>query len=189
MTVVAKLIYSAIASLDGYIEDVDGRFDWAVPSAEAHAYMNEQMRSVGTHLYGRRMYETMAGWETDPSLAAQSDVMRDFAEVWQAADKIVYSRTLTEVATTRTRIEPEFDPDAVRRMRTKSDRDLVVGGPTLAAAVIVAGLVDEWYFYTVPVMIGGGKPALPAGVRIQLELRDERKFGDGMVHLHYRTRR
>lgn len=184
----AKLIYSTIASLDGYIEDLDGRFDWAVPGAEAHAYMNDQMRSVGTHLYGRRMYETMAGWETDPSLAAQSDIMRDFAEVWQAADKVVYSRTLTEVATTRTRIEPEFDPDAVRRLKAAADRDLLVGGPTLAAAAIVAGLVDEWFVYTVPVIVGGGKPALPAGVQIQLELLHERRFGDGMVHVHYRTR-
>lgn len=190
MTTVAKLIYSVIASLDGYIEDAAGGFDWAIPGAEAHAFINDQQRSVGTYLYGRRMYETMAGWETDPSLAAQSDIMRDFAQTWQAADKIVYSRTLAgvaEVATARTRIEREFDPAAVRRLKAGTERDLAVSGPALAAAAIEAGLVDEWHRFTVPVIVGGGKPALPAGVRIGLELLDERRLDGGMVYLRYRT--
>jgi len=184
----AKLIYSAIASLDGYVADEDGNFDWAVPDEEVLAFINDLDRPIGTHLYGRRMYETMRGWETDPTLADQSPLMRDFAEIWQAADKIVYSKTLEEVSTARTRIERDFDPEAVRRMKAAAGRDLLVGGPNLAAHAIKAGLVDEYHMFVTPIVVGGGKQSLPNGARVKLELLDERRFGNGMVHLHYRTR-
>ena len=184
----AKLIYSAIASLDGYIEDKGGRFDWAVPDDEVHGFINDLERAVGTYLYGRRMYEAMVGWETDHTLASQSDLMRDFAEMWQAADKIVYSRTLETVSTARTRIERHFDPEAVGQMKASAGRDLTVGGPELAARAIEAGLVDEWHLIVAPIVVGGGKQSLPGDVRLMLELLEERRFGNGMVHLHYRTR-
>jgi dihydrofolate reductase len=185
---VAKLIYSAIASLDGYVADEDGNFDWAVPDEEVHTFVNDLDRPVGTHLYGRRMYETMVGWETDPTLADRSPLMRDFAEIWQAADKIVYSRTLERVTTARTRIERDFDPEAVRQMKAAAGHDLMVGGPDLAAQAIEAGLVDEWHLFVAPIVVGGGKQFLPNNVRLKLELLDERRFGNGMVHLRYRTR-
>jgi dihydrofolate reductase len=184
----AKLIYSAIASLDGYVADESGSFDWAVPDEQVHAFVNDLMRPVGTHLYGRRLYEVMAGWETDPTLAEQSPVMRDFAELWQAADKIVYSTTLATPSTARTRIERTFDPDAVRELKAAADRDLLVGGPELAAQAFAAGLVDECRLFLAPVIVGGGKQALPDHVRLRLELLDERRFDGGMVHLRYRTR-
>jgi dihydrofolate reductase len=184
----AKLIYSAIASLDGYVADEDGNFDWAVPDEEVHTFVNDLERPVGTHLYGRRMYETMVGWETDPTLADRSPLMRDFAEIWQAADKIVYSRTLERVTTARTRIERDFDPEAVRQMKAAAGHDLLVGGPDLAAQAIEAGLVDEWHLFVAPIVVGGGKQFLPNNVRLKLELLDERRFGNGMVHLRYRTR-
>jgi dihydrofolate reductase len=185
---VSKLIYSAIASLDGYVADADGNFDWAVPDEEVHTFINDLERPVGTYLYGRRMYETMVGWETDPTLADQSPVMRDFAEIWQAADKIVYSKTLEAVSTARTRIERDFDPEAVRQMKALAGRDLIVGGPELAAQAIKAGLVDEYHLFVVPIVVGGGKRSLPNDVRFQLELVDERRFGNGMVYLKYRAR-
>jgi len=185
---VAKLIYSAIASLDGYVADEDGNFDWAVPDEEVHTFINDLERPVGTYLYGRRLYETMVGWETDPRLADQSPVMQDFAEIWQAADKIVYSRTLEAVSTARTRIERDFDPEAVRQMKALAGRDLFVGGPDLAAQAIKAGLVDEWHLFIAPIVVGGGKQSLPDNVRLELEMLDERRFGNGMVYLHYRTR-
>jgi dihydrofolate reductase len=185
---VSKLIYSAIASLDGYVADADGNFDWAVPDEEVHTFINDLERPVGTYLYGRRMYETMVGWETDPTLADQSPVMRDFAEIWQAADKIVYSKTLEAVSTARTRIERDFDPEAVRQMKALAGRDLIVGGPELAAQAIKAGLVDEYHLFVVPMVVGGGKRSLPNDVRLQLELVDERRFGNGMVYLKYRAR-
>jgi dihydrofolate reductase len=184
----AKLIYSAIASLDGYVADVDGNFDWAVPDEEVHAFINDLERPVGTYLYGRRMYETMVGWETDPTLADRSPLMRDFAEIWQAADKIVYSKTLEAVSTARTRIEQDFDPEAVRQMKALAGRDLIVGGPELAAQAFRAGLVDECHLFVVPMVVGGGKRSLPDNVRIKLELLDERRFGNGMLYLKYRTR-
>jgi dihydrofolate reductase len=184
---VGKLIYSAIASLDGYVNDADGTFDWAAPDAEVHVFVNDLERPVGTYLYGRRMYETMAGWETDRRLAEHSPVMRDFAGIWQAADKIVYSRTLDAVATARTRIERELEPEAVRRLKATSGSDLAVGGPGLAASVFRAGLVDEIHLFVVPVVVGGGKRALPEGVRLELELLDERRFAGGFVFLRYRT--
>jgi dihydrofolate reductase len=185
---VAKLIYSVIASLDGYVADEDGNFDWAVPDEEVHAFINDLDRPVGTYLYGRRMYETMVGWETDPTLADRSPLMRDFAQIWRAADKIVYSRTLERVTSARTRIERDFDPEAVRQMKAAAERDLIVGGPDLAAHAIRAGLVDEWHLFVTPIVVGGGKRSLPDDVRVKLELLDERRFKGGVVYLHYRTR-
>jgi dihydrofolate reductase len=184
---VAKLIYSAIASLDGYIADEDGRFDWAVPDEEVHTVINDLERSVGTYLYGRRMYEVMSGWET-VALADQPPYMRDFARVWQAADKIVYSTTLERVSTARTRIERAFDPEAVRRAKASQARDLSVGGPDLAARAFEAGLVDECHLFVAPIVVGGGTQSFPDHVRVRLDLVDERRFGNGMVHLRYRTR-
>lgn len=183
----AKLIYLAIASLDGYVADEDGNFDWAAPDEEVHAFINDLARPVGTYLYGRRMYETMAGWETDPTLADRSPLMQDFAGIWRAADKVVYSRMLEEVNTRRTRIERDFDPEAVRRTKAAAGHDLMVGGPELAAQAIEAGLVDEWHLFIVPVVVGGGKRSLPDHVRVGLELLDERRFKSGVVHLHYRS--
>jgi dihydrofolate reductase len=185
---VAKLIYSAISSLDGYVADEDGNFDWAVPDEDVHAFINDLDRPVGTYLYGRRMYETMVGWETDPTLADRSPLMRDFAQIWRAADKIVYSRTLERVTSARTRIERDFDPEAVRRMKAAAGRDLTVGGPDLAAHAIKAGLVDEWRLFVTPIVVGGGKRSVPDNVRVKLELLDERRFKGGVVYLHYRTR-
>jgi len=183
---VARLIYSAIASLDGYIEDEEGNFDWSAPDEEVHSFVNDLERPVGTYLYGRRMYETMAGWETDPALAEQSPPMRDFAQIWQAADKIVYSRTLAVSPTARTRIERNFDPEAVRRMKASATRDMVVGGPDLAALALGAGQVDELRLFVVPILVGGGRRSLPDHVRLEVELLNERRFDDGMVYLHYR---
>jgi dihydrofolate reductase len=184
----SRLIYSAIASLDAYIADEDGNFDWAVPDEEVHGFINDLDRQVGTYLYGRRMYETMVGWETDPTLAEQSPLMRDFAEIWQAADKIVYSRTLEAVSTARTRIERDFDPEAVRKMKTSAGRDMIIGGADLAARAFEAGLVDECHLFVAPIVVGGGKRSLPDGVSVKFELLDERRFEGGMVYLHYRTR-
>jgi dihydrofolate reductase len=185
---VAKLIYSAIASLDGYIADEDGSFDWAVPDEEVHAFINDLIRPFGTYLYGRRMYEMMVGWETDPALAEQSPLMRDFAEIWKAADKVVYSRTLEAVSTSKTRMERDFDPETVRQLKASTGRDLTVSGPDLATHAFRAGLVDECDLFLAPVVVGGGKRALPEGVRVGLELLDERRFGNGMVYLRYRTK-
>jgi len=181
----AKLIYSAITSLDGYVADEDGNFDWAEPDEEVHSFLNDLERPVGTYLYGRRMYEVMAAWET---LADQHPVMRDFAAIWQAADKVVYSTTLETVSSARTRIERAFDPEAVRQMKAAAGRDLGVGGPDLAAQAFKAGLVDECHLFLAPIVVGGGNQSLPNKVRVKLELLDERRFGNGMVHLHYRTR-
>jgi dihydrofolate reductase len=184
----AKLIYSAIASLDGYVEDASGKFDWAEPDEEVHRFVNDLERSVGTYLYGRRMYETMVLWDNPPDAAAQPPYVRDFAAIWQAADKIVYSTTLTAAASARTRILPAFEPEAVRRLKASAARDLTVGGPELAAHAIAAGLVDEYHLFAVPVIVGGGKQFLPKRVRVSLELVDERRFGNGTVYLRYRAR-
>lgn len=184
----AHLIYSTIASLDGYIEDTNGRFDWAMPDDEVHTYINDLMRSTGTHLYGRRMYETMMVWETDPGLAASSPLMADFAAIWQAANKIVYSRTLETVSTRKTRIERDFDPMAIRRLLADAQHDILIGGPNLAAQAFRAGLVDECHLFLVPCTIGGGKSSLPQNFRLEFELVDVRRFGSGMVHLHYRCK-
>ncbi len=183
-----KLIYSAITSLDGYVADEDGNFDWAAPDAEMHSFVNDLERPVGTYLYGRRMYEVMAYWETAHTLADQPPFIQDFAEIWQAADKIVYSRTLETVSSARTRIERDFDPEAVRQMKTAAGRDITVGGPELAAQAIKARLVDEYHVFVVPIVVGGGTQFLPDNVRLELELMDERRFGNGTVHLHYRTK-
>ena len=181
------LLYSVIVSLDGRVEDEDGRFDWAAPDEEVHAFVNDLERPIRTYLYGRRMYETMAGWETDPGLAASSPACREFAAIWQAADKVVYSRSLENVSTDRTRLERDFDPGSVRELKARSERDLTVGGSELAAEAIRAGLVDEIHLIISPVMVGGGKKALPGAVRLRLDLLDEHRFGSGVVHLRYRV--
>jgi dihydrofolate reductase len=184
----ARLIYSAIASLDGYVADESGDFDWAAPDPEVHAFVNDLERPIGTYLYGRRMYEVMAFWETPGLLADPSPEMRDFAQVWQAADKVVYSRTLESATTERTRIEREFDPGAVRQLKERSERDVTVGGPGLAAEAFRAGLVDECQLFLTPIVVGGGNRFLPDHVRVGLELLEERRFGSGVVYLRYRTR-
>jgi len=183
----AKLIYISNVSLDGYIEDSHGNFDWTAPSDEVFAFITHLVRSVGTYLYGRRMYETMAVWETDPALAAQSDLMRDFADVWQAADKVVYSTTLNEVSTAKTQLERNFDPDAIRDLKASAASDLTVGGPNLATHAFNAGLVDECQMLIHPVLVGAGKSSLPSHMRADLELVDERRFGNGLVYLRYRV--
>jgi dihydrofolate reductase len=184
----AKLSYTAITSLDGFIEDEDGDFGWAMPDEELHAYANDLERTIGTHLYGRRMYETMAVWQTWGDDGEEvSDVERDYAEAWRNLDKVVYSRTLAEVPTPRTRLERSFDPGAVKRLKDEADRDLSVSGPGIAIEAFRAGLVDEVNLIVFPVVVGGGKPGLPRGLRYDLELLDERRFGSGVVHLRYRT--
>jgi dihydrofolate reductase len=184
----AKLIYSAITSLDGYVADENGNFDWAAPDEEVHRFVNDLERPIGTYLYGRRIYETMVYWETAHTLPDQPPFIQDFAGIWQAADKIVYSKTLDTPSSARTRIERDFDPDAVRRMKASAERDISVGGPDLAAQAIKAGLVDEYQLFLTPIIVGGGKQSLPDNVRLELELLDERRFGNGVVHLHYRTK-
>jgi len=185
---VAELIYSAITSLDGYVADEEGNFDWAEPDDEVHAFVNDLERPIGTYLYGRRMYEVMRYWETAHTVADQPSTVRDYAELWRAADKVVYSKTLQEATTARTRIERDFDPQAIREMKATADRDLSVGGPGLAARAIEAGLVDEFLRFVAPIVVGGGTRWLPEGVRIELELGDERRFGGGVVFLRYGTR-
>ncbi len=184
----AKLIYAAIASLDGYVADEDGNFDWSAPDEEVHRFVNDLERQVGTHLYGRRMYEVMSYWETADTGPDQPAVIRDYAEIWQGADKIVYSKTLETARSARTRIEREFDPDTVRELKASAGHDLSVGGPDLAAQAIKAGLVDEYHVFVVPYVVGGGTRFLPDNARLELELLDERRFRNGVVHLHYRTR-
>ena len=184
----AKLIYSAITSLDCYVADEDGNFDWAAPDEEVHTFVNGLERRVGTYLYGRRMYEVMVFWETADTLAGQPSFVQDFAEIWRAADKIVYSKTLETISSARTRIERDFDPEAVRQMKARAERDITIGGPDLAAQAMKAGLVDECHLFVTPIVVGGGKQSLPNNVRLRLELLDERRFGNGVVHLHYRTR-
>lgn len=185
----AELSYSMIASLDGYVEDADGRFDWAEPDAEVHAFVNDREREVGTYLFGRGMYRTMAPWGTDPSLAEGSPETRDFAAIWNAADKVVYSSTPAAVPTARTRLERTFDAEVVRELKRSASREIIVAGPGLAAAAIAAGLVDEVRLLLVPVVVGGGKPVFPRGQRLDLELLAERRFAGGTVHLSYRVRR
>jgi len=184
----ARLIYMAITSLDGYIEDATGGFDWGVPDEEAHAFINDLQRSVGTYLYGRRMYDVMSAWEADSTLPEQSPAMRDFAEIWREADKVVYSRTLEATATRRTRLERSFDPDAVRELKRDATADVGVAGPELAGHAFAAGLVDECQIFLAPVVVGAGKRGLPDGVRLGLELIDERRFADGMIFLRYGVR-
>jgi dihydrofolate reductase len=184
---VATLSYSVLASLDGYVEDPSGRFDWAAPDAEVHVFVNELERPVGTHLYGRRMYETMRYWEDPPGLAEAPPHIQDYAAIWRAAEKVVYSRTLQAAPTARTRVEREFDPEAVRRLKAEASGELSIGGAELAGEAIAAGLVDELHLFLFPVLVGGGKRALPDGVRAELELVDERRFAGGTVYLQYRA--
>jgi dihydrofolate reductase len=184
----AKLIYASNMSLDGCTEDEHGAFDWAAPDDEVFASITDLMRSAGTYLYGRRMYDTMAVWENDPALAEQSDLTRAFATAWQSAEKVVYSTTLDAVSTAHTRLERHFDPGVVRDLKTAATSDLIVGGPHLAAQAFEAGLVDECQLFIWPVVLGGRNPALPTDVRAELELVDERRIGTGVVHLRYRTR-
>jgi dihydrofolate reductase len=183
---VAKLIYSAITSLDGYVADENGNFDWAAPGEEVHRFVNDLERNVGAYLYGRRMYEVMAAWETADALPEQTAATEDFAKIWQAADKIVYSKTLAAPSTARTRVEREFDREAVRRLKESAGRDLSVGGPNLAAQALEAGLVDELQLFITPLVAGGGTQALPDGLRLELELLEESRFDSGVVYLHYR---
>jgi dihydrofolate reductase len=184
----ARLIYTAIASLDGYVSDKNGNFDWAAPDEEVHSFVNDLERPAGTYLYGRRMYEVMAVWETAHTLADQAPVIKEYAEIWQAADKIVYSKTLKSVTSKRTTIERDFEPEAVRQMKAHAGRDLTVGGPDLASQAIRAGLVDEYHLFVTPIVVGGGNPALPDDIRVKLELLDERRFEGGVVHVHYRAK-
>jgi dihydrofolate reductase len=185
---VAVLTYSAIASLDGYVADEQGKFDWAAPDEEVHALVNDLTRPVGTFLLGRRMYEVLAYWDDPPALEDEPPAIREFTEIWRAADKVVYSRTLETARTPRTRIERDFDAEAVRQLKARSDRDLAVGGPELAAQAIKAGLVDDYQLFVVPVVVGAGTRALPHDGRLDLELVDERRFGNGTVFLRYRPR-
>ena len=182
----AKLIYSAISSLDGYVSDAEGRFGWALPDEAVHAFVNDLERPIGTYLYGRRMYEVMVAWET-MSVAGELPVVHDFAAIWRAADKVVYSTTLQSVSSARTRIERDFAPEAVRQLKASSARDLSIGGPGLAGDAIRAGLVDECHLILAPVIVGGGARSLPDAARVDLELLGERRFANGFVHLHYRT--
>jgi dihydrofolate reductase len=182
---VAKLIYSMLASLDGYIADESGNFDWAAPDDEVHAFVNDLERSIGTMLLGRRMYDVLVAWETMDT-AGEPDAIKDYASLWRDVDKVVFSRTLDRPASARTRIEREFDADAIRRLKTAAARDLSIGGPQLASQAFKAGLVDECHLFLMPVIVGGGKRCLPSDARLQLELVDERRFESGAVHVHYR---
>ena len=179
----AKLVYAAIESLDGYVADQDGKFDWAAPDEEVHRFVNDLERPIGTYLYGRRLYEVMRYWETADGAA--DPITQDYAKIWRAADKIVHSRTLEAVSSARTRIEREFDPEAVRQLKAAAERDLSVGGPELAAQAFKAGLVDECHLFLTPVVVGGGKRSLQDDIHLELELLDERRFGNGTVRLHY----
>lgn len=183
----AKLIYTVITSLDGYVEDEQGNFDWAMPDEEVHAFVNDLERPIGTHLYGRRMYETMKVWDTDEILEGQPQVMHDYAEIWRAADKIVYSRSLEEVGTTRTRLEDTFDPEAIRALKKTEERDLSIGGADLAGQALDARLVDELQLLLVPVAVGGGKPALPIWNHVPLDLLSKQSFASGAIYLRYRV--
>ncbi|MEZ5157337.1 MAG: dihydrofolate reductase family protein [Candidatus Nanopelagicales bacterium] len=182
-----RLIYSAIMSLDGYVEDAGGEFGWAAPDGEVHAFVNDLIRPVGTYLYGRRMYEVMQVWEQPAPFADGSPVTADFAEIWTAADKVVYSTTLAQPATPRTRVERVFEPDAVRRLKLAAERDIAIGGANLAAQAIRAGVVDEFQLFLTPIVVGAGKSALPPDVRLELDLVDHRRFGNGVVFVRYRV--
>ena len=185
----ARLIYGTNCSLDGYIEDADGRFDFTEPDEEVHQYINDVFRPVGTHLYGRRLYETMMVWETDPNLAASdSAAVRDFAEIWLAADKVVYSRTLQAATTGRTRIERDFVPSAVKELKRSAKAEMLIGGAEVAAHAFAAGLIDEVDLFVAPIILGGGKRALPRDRRVELELLHEHRFTKGTVHLRYQVK-
>jgi dihydrofolate reductase len=182
---VSRLLFAALTSLDGFMADADGQFDWAMPDAEVHQFVNDLQRDVGLHLYGRRMYEVLVAWET-MELEGEPDSIVDFAGIWRAADKVVYSKSLEEASSERTRIERAFDPDEIRRLKAEDGPDMLIGGPTLAARAFEAGLVDEVHLFLAPVVVGGGLRALPADIRLHLELTAERRFGNGTVYLGYR---
>jgi dihydrofolate reductase len=184
----AKLIYAMPTSLDGYIADETGSFDWAMPDEEVYAFINDVERPIGTHLYGRKMYETMAIWERPDAISGATPAVLDFARIWQAADKIVYSKSLETVSTPKTRLEREFDPQAVRDLKAHLSHDVSVSGPTLAAHAIRSGLVDEYHLFVMPIILGGGKRILPSDVCIKLDLLDERRFANGTVYLRYQMR-
>lgn len=183
----AKLIYSALTSLDLYVADATGNFDWAAPDEDVHQFVNDLARPIGTNLYGRRMYEVLVAWESDDIVVGEPPVIADFAAIWRGADKIVYSRSLEAVSSARTTIERDFDPEAIRLMKASADRDISVGGPELAAEAIRAGLVDEIHLFFNPILVGGGNAALPDDVRVPLELLDEHRFGNGVVYVRYRV--
>lgn len=185
----ARLTYSIIASLDGYVADESGGFDWAAPDEEVHGFINELERSVGTYLLGRGMYEVMAVWSDFPGIEQEPPVMQEYAEIWQSADKIVYSTTLRTVTTSRTRLERTFDPPRVHAMAAELERDVSIGGPTLAAHALKADIVDDVHLFVVPVIVGNGTSCWPSGARLSLDLVDENRFSDGTVHLHYRGER
>jgi len=182
----SQLLYAAISSLDGYVADAEGNFDWSAPDDEVHRFVNDLQRTIGTYLYGRRMYEVMRYWETHPTDNGEPSVGQEFAKLWQVADKIVYSKSLEKVSTLRTRLEREFNPEAIQHMKAAADRDIAVSGPTLAGQALKLGLVDECHLFLSPIVVGGGLQALPDNVRLQLELLDERRFSNGVVYLHYR---
>ncbi|MEU1588089.1 dihydrofolate reductase family protein [Micromonospora sp. NPDC005710] len=184
----AKLIYVTNVSLDGYIEDEHGRFDWTPPEDDYFAFVTDLVRPMGTYLYGRRLYESMSVWETDPTLAERSKLTADFADVWQTADKVVYTTTLDAVSTARTRLERSFDPVSVRALKASATSDLTIGGAHLAAQAFRAGLVDECHLLIHPILTGAGKPGLPSATRLGLELLGNRRFSNGVVSLHYRVR-
>ena len=184
----AHLIYTLNSSLDGYIEDRDGKFDWIAPDDEYFRFITNLVREAGTYLYGRRLYESMMVWETDPNLAAESPLSRDFAEIWQAANKIVYSRTLESASTRKTQLERSFDPEAIRQLKEVAEQDILIGGAELAAHAFRSGLIDECHLFLMPIIVGGGKQSLPDNIRLELELLDEHRFGSGVVFLRYRTR-
>jgi dihydrofolate reductase len=184
----AKLIYAAISSLDGYVADAEGKFDWSAPDQEVHRFVNDLERPIGTHLYGRRMYEVMRYWETAPTGNDEPSAEQEYAKIWQTADKIVYSKSLERASTGKTRIEREFDPEAIQQFKAAAARDISVSGPTLAAQALKLGLVDECHLFLSPIVVGGGNPALPDNVRLVFELLEERRFSNGVVHLHYRVK-
>jgi len=184
----ARLVYAVLASLDGYVADETGNFDWAAPDEEVHRFINELERSVGTYLYGRRLYEVMAVWQHFPDIEQEPEVIREYAAIWQSADKIVYSETLAAVTTPKTRLERNFDAHSVRAMVTAQERDVSIGGPTLASHALKADIVDDIHLFVVPEVVGGGTPCWPAGVRLTLDLVAQDRFSDGTVHLHYRSR-
>lgn len=181
----ARLLFATLASLDGYIADPEGNFDWAAPGEQVHAFVNDLMRSVGTHLYGRRTYDVMRYWDAPPASEWSPPAVRDFAAIWQAADKVVYSRTLPEVSDRRARIERDFRPEQIRELKEGAVADLAIGGPELAAHAFRAGLVDDCHLFVVPWLVGGGTRAFPEGLREPLRLADQRRFDDGTVYLHY----
>lgn len=184
----AKLIFAAITSLDGYVEDDAGEFNWAAPDDEVMSFLNDLERPIGTYLYGRRMYETMLYWETADLHRDQAPLEWDWMQLWRAADKVIYSRSLETVSSARTQLERDFDPSAIRKMKSSHERDITIGGPDLAAQAFRAGLVDECQLFLTPVVVGGGKPALPQNVHLDLDLVDEHRFGNGVMFLDYRVR-